>query len=154
MNPANKVFLGVLTASLIGGAALWEGDERTPYEDIVGVLTVCYGYTGADIVRNKVYTKEECDGLLKRELASYSKGILECTNVPITQYEHDAYTLFAYNVGVKAYCGSSLLKKLNAGDHIGACDGLPAWSYAKGRYVKGLYNRRVYERKMCLGGAK
>ena len=65
--------------------------------------------------------------------------------------EHDAYTLFAYNVGGSAFCGSSLLKKLNAGDHAGACNGLMAWDVAGGKRIKGLTNRRDYERRMCLG---
>jgi lysozyme len=154
MHPKNKVLVGVVTASLIASTALFEGDKRTSYEDMVGVLTVCHGYTGKDIVRGKTYTKEECSSLLKKELQVHAKGVLECTNVPLTQYQYDAYTMFAYNVGVGAYCKSSLLKKLNRGDYKGACEGLTAWSYAGGKFVPGLYRRRMYERQMCLGELK
>ncbi|HEU0145213.1 MAG TPA: lysozyme [Nitrososphaera sp.] len=154
MHPANKVLLGVLSAGVIGGAALWEGDKRDPYEDIVGVLTVCYGYTGKDIVRNKTYTKAECDSLLKKELIVSQTAVIRCTHVPLSQNQFDAFTLFTYNVGTTAYCNSSLVKKLNKGDYYGACDGLKAWSYAGGKYVRGLNNRRLYERQMCLGQLK
>lgn len=74
--------------------------------------------------------------------------------MPLTRYQLDAYTLFTYNVGVKAFCTSkSVLKPLNAGNYKLACDGLPKWSYAGGKWVQGLYNRRLYERKMCVGEA-
>ena len=71
--------------------------------------------------------------------------------MPINRNEHDAYTLFAYNVGGEAFCGSLLLRRLNSGDHVGACNGLLAWDMAGGKHVKGLANRRQYERRMCLG---
>lgn len=154
MNPKNKIFAGVVGVTLVAAATLWEGTRYTPYNDIAGVLTVCQGYTGKDIVKGVVYTPLQCEKYLKKELLVHSQGVLKCVNVPIKRHEYDAYTLFAYNVGVKAFCTSSLLKKLNAGDHVGACNGLPAWSYAKGKYVQGLRNRRLYERQMCLGELK
>jgi lysozyme len=154
MNPKNKAFLGVVSATLLSSAMLWEGDKRDAYYDIVGVLTVCYGHTGSDIVKGRRYSKEECTYLLKNDLVKHQKPVLDCTNVPLSRNEVDAYTLFATNVGGAAYCRSSLLKKLNAGDHVGACNALTAWSYAGGKYVQGLNNRRVYERQMCLGGLK
>jgi lysozyme len=151
MHPANKVLIGVFSASVIAGATLWEGEKLDPYYDIVGVLTVCKGYTGPDIVKTKKYTTAECDVLLKKELTVSQNAVLACTNVPLTPYQFDAYTLFTYNVGNYAFCNSSLLKKLNKGDYKGACDGLTAWSFAGGKWIKGLYNRRLYERRMCLG---
>lgn len=149
-NKRNAWLAGVFSATLISGAALWEGDRRDPYWDIVGVLTVCHGYTGPDIVKTKHYTKTECTGLLKKELGAHQAHVLRCTTVPLSQNQADAFTLFTYNVGGNAYCSSSLLKKLNAGDFIGACNGLLAWSYAGGKYVQGLNNRRQFEQKICL----
>ena len=52
-----------VSAMLVGTVAMWEGTEYVPYRDIVGVLTVCQGYTGPGIVPGKVYTKAECDQL-------------------------------------------------------------------------------------------
>jgi lysozyme len=92
--------------------------------------------------------------LAESQLAEKGAAVLRCTKVPISQNEYDAYTLFAYNVGTAAFCGSSLLKKLNQGDHVGACDGLLAWDYAGGKRVLGLTRRRQFERSVCLGGAK
>ena len=143
MNAANKWLLGSLAgASLLASVAVWEGTEYKPYRDIVGVLTVCNGYTGPDIIPNKVYGKEECDMLLKKELTEHGLGVLRCTKVPLNQNQYDAFTSFTYNVGVGAYCRSTLLRKLNAGDYTGACNEL--------KEVRGLTRRREAERVLCL----
>lgn len=154
MNQQNKVVAGVITGALVSAVTLWEGTSVRPYEDIVGVLTVCTGHTGKDVVKGSVYTPAQCKALLEKDLKVYRDAVYKCVNVPISPGEFDAYTMFTYNVGANGFCGSSLLRKLNANDHVGACNGLPAWSYAGGKYVQGLNNRRVYEQKMCLEGVK
>lgn len=154
MSLANKGSLAALalaSAALVSSVAYLEGTEYVPYEDIVNVWTVCEGYAGPDVVRNKTYTRAECDALTKRELLAKGRAVLRCTTVPLQQHEYDAYTLFAYNVGETAFCRASLVRKLNAGDRVGACNGLLAWSYAGGKHVPGLLNRRQYERRLCLG---
>ncbi|MBU5885687.1 glycoside hydrolase family protein, partial [Vibrio cholerae O1] len=40
-----------------------------------------------------------------------------------------ALASFVYNVGAGAYGGSTLVRKLKAGDLVGACRELPRWSY-------------------------
>lgn len=151
MNQANKTGLALVSAFLISSVAMLEGTRYVPYEDIVNIWTVCEGYAGPDVVRNRTYSRSECDALTKRELSAKGAAVLRCTSVPLTQYQYDAYTLFAYNVGTTAFCRSSLLKKLNAGDYTGACNGLLAWDMAGGKHVAGLANRRQFERRLCLG---
>lgn len=152
MNAGNKWLVGSLSAALITGVTYFEGTKYVPYEDIVGVLTVCQGYTGKDIDRTHVYSKVECDAYLSKELQAHAKEVLRCVNVPLKQYQYDAFVMFTYNVGGRAFCSSStVLKPLNQGNYQQACDGLLKWTYAGGKYVQGLMNRRVYERKMCMG---
>jgi len=152
MNLANKWLVGSISAALIAGAVHWEGTKYNAYDDVVGVVTVCHGYTGKDINKNKKYTPQECKFLLEKELVIHAAGVLKCVNVPLTQYQYDAFVLFTYNVGVNAFCTSnSVLKPLNQGRYTEACNGLLRWVYADGKYSKGLYNRRLYERSMCLG---
>lgn len=153
MNLKNKwLIAGGVSATLLTSAALWEGIRYDPYYDIVGVLTVCNGYTGGDIVKTKQYTPAECKQLLTKELEVHGRGVYNCVKVPLSQHQFDAFVLFTYNVGVSAFCNSkTVLAPLNRGDYRAACDGLLKWTYAGGKYVQGLYNRRVFERKMCLG---
>lgn len=152
MNQQNKIVVGVVSAALVSAVSLWEGTKLKPYEDVVGVLTVCTGHTGKDVVKGSIYTPAQCESLLQKDLKVYREAVYKCVNVPISGGEFDAYTMFTYNVGSTAFCGSSLLKKLNQGKHTEACNGLPAWSYAGGKYVQGLNNRRKFEQNMCLGG--
>lgn len=159
MHPTNKWLIGTASAALIAGATLWEGKKNEPYVDLGGVLTVCMGYTGKDIVVGKHYTDAECKQLLRTELAEHGKGVLSCTTQPLKQNEYDAFTLFSYNVGVTAFCNSTTLKKFNQGKTKEACDlmaftpnGQPNWSYVNGKFIRGLHNRRLFERNMCLGG--
>lgn len=148
----NKWLLGAISAALVSGAVLWEGTRYTPYEDVVGVLTVCQGYTGSDIVRGKRYTPQECNTYLEKELKIHGTGVLNCVKVPLKQHQYDAFTLFAYNVGVNAFCTSNtVLKPLNQGNYATACAGMLKWTYAGGKYYQGLANRRQYEYKMCMG---
>lgn len=158
MELKNKIFIGTFSTALISGAILWEGTKYDPYWDIVGVLTVCHGYTGKDIIKGKRYTPQECDAFLKKELGAHQIGMLKCINVPINQNQHDAFLLFTYNIGVGAFCSSSVLQEINKGKLDSACkrlylhpNGKPAWSYAGGKYVQGLQNRRQYEHRLCIG---
>ena len=151
MNPANKWLLGSLAGTaLVASVTLWEGTEYKPYRDIVGVLTVCNGYTGPDIIPGKTYGKHECDSLLQKELTVHGMGVLKCTQVPLNQNQYNAYASFTYNVGVGAYCKSTLLRKLNSGDYTGACNELLRWNMAGGKPVKGLTRRREAEKVTCL----
>jgi len=163
VNPANKWLIGLIPAALISGAALWEGTKYYAYKDIVGVPTVCQGYTGKDIVFGKKYTPEECNSYLRKELKVHSDGALACIKVPITEYQYTAYVLFTYNVGVSAFCNSTAAKLLNQKKYIESCDALLNWSYVtetviidgksvkRKKFVQGLYNRRVYEVAICKG---
>lgn len=156
---ANKWLIGAASAALIGGATLWEGVRYVPYYDVAGVPTVCMGYTGTGITFGKRYSHEECTKLLKQELIEHGNGVLSCITRPMKENEYNAFTLMAYNIGVKAFCGSTTAKLFNSGNTSLACDriafssdGSPNWSYAGGKFYKGLHNRRLYERLMCKGG--
>ena len=150
MNLANKWFIGAISSTLIASVSLWEGTRYYAYHDIVGVPTVCQGYTGPGIVFGRKYSAEECKAFLMKEIQIHAKGMLECVTVPLTENQFNAFTLFTYNIGVNGFCQASLTKKLNNGDIVGACDGLMAWVYADGKVVEGLRNRRAFEREMCL----
>ena len=63
-----------------------------------------------------------------------------------------AYLSFHYNIGSGNFRRSSLLRYLNEGQRLRACDELPRWVYAKGQKLPGLITRREQERKMCIEG--
>ncbi|MEB6537474.1 lysozyme [Serratia plymuthica] len=151
-----------LSAAIAGGAMAiaavlipsLEGVEYKSYRDVVGVLTVCYGHTGADIIPGKTYTEAECKAMLNKDLVPFARSVERSVKVPASEYQKASLISFSYNVGVKAFESSTLLKKLNAGDSAGACDEMRRWNRAGGKIWKGLINRREIEREICNWGQK
>ncbi|ENL4830090.1 lysozyme [Salmonella enterica subsp. enterica serovar Teko] len=143
-----------IAAALLGGHDGLEGRRYIPYRDVAGVLTVCDGHTGKDIIPGKRYTDAECDALLDKDLKRVKAQVDPLIKVSIPESERAAFYSFAYNVGTGAFARSTLLKKLNAGDHAGACNELKRWTYAGGRQWKGLVTRREIEREVCAWGQK
>lgn len=70
--------------------------------------------------------------------------------VQLTDLQKAALTLFVYNIGSGAFAHSTLLKKLNAGDMVSACNEMKRWKYNNGKVQKGLVDRRAVERELCL----
>ena len=127
-----------------------EGVRYDPYQDVVGVWTVCYGHTGKDIMLGKTYTEAECRALLNKDLNTVARQINPYIKKPIPETMRGALYSFAYNVGTGNFQTSTLLRKINQGDPKGACDQLLRWTYAKGKQWKGLITRREVEREVCL----
>nr|WP_145508025.1 lysozyme [Yersinia alsatica] len=139
-----------IAVALIGGHDGLEGREYVPYRDVVGVLTVCDGHTGKDIIPSKRYSDAECDALLHQDLTPVFAAIDRIVNVPMSDFRKAALASFGYNVGITAMTHSTMVKKLNRGDTSGACDELRRWIKAGGKVWKGLVNRREVERELCL----
>lgn len=70
----------------------------------------------------------------------------------MTDGQKVAFVDAAYNIGVGAFCGSSMARRATAGDMVGACDALLMWNKVDGKEVRGLTRRRAAERELCLGG--
>ncbi|MBA7877223.1 MULTISPECIES: lysozyme [unclassified Citrobacter] len=138
-----------IAAVMLGNADGLEGRRYYPYQDVVGVWTVCDGHTGNDIRRGHRYTDKECDVLLNDDLYKVANQIDPLIKVKIPVTTRAALYSFAYNVGSGAFGKSTLLKKLNSGDLPGACKELQRWTYAGGQQWKGLITRREVEREVC-----
>ncbi len=138
--------------ALLGGPEGVEGQRSTPYRDVGGVWTVCSGITGSDVVPGHYYSQKQCDALLVKHLAPVKKAVDGAVKVPIDNYTRAALYSFAYNVGVTAFKGSSLLRHLNGGNITAACDDLRLWVYVNKQRNRGLINRREIDRQVCLMG--
>ncbi|WP_373329967.1 lysozyme [Cronobacter turicensis] len=140
----------LIASLLLGGQDGVEGRKYVAYKDVAGVWTVCDGHTGRDIVRGKTYTDRECDNLLWKDLQPAKKAVDSLVKAPLNEYQRAALYSFVFNVGSDAFSKSTLLRKLNKGDHAGACGEMRRWVYAGGLKWKGLQNRREMERSLCL----
>lgn len=145
--------LTVIGALAIGAVGAFEGLRTRAYLDIVGVPTVCYGETRGVSLGDQ-YTVEECKAMLGDGLLEFEQGMLKCIIDPasVPDKSYVAFLSFSYNVGTGAFCKSTLVRKLNSGNLLGACDELLKWVNAGGKVVQGLVNRRNEERALCLEG--
>jgi lysozyme len=135
-----------------------EGLRRVAYYDPPGILTVCRGHTGPDVVKGKVYSLAECDAFMTKDMAKAVAQVDACVpGLPV--HVLAAFSDAAFNLGPTIACDtnkSTAARLLKAGDIAGACNQLPRWDKAKvmGAMVTlpGLTTRRAKEQHLCLNG--
>ncbi len=135
-----------------------EGVRSKPYRCPAGLWTVGVGHLIGDGKSlpeswNRTFTTEEIDGLLKRDLNRFERGILKMLpNVRLRQCEFDCLVSFAFNLGLGTFQRSTLRQALLRGDKEAAIESLLKYCRAGGRVLKGLQLRREAEAKMFKSG--
>lgn len=140
----------VVSASLLVGVVLHEGWRDATYIDAVGVPTIGAGRTEGVKPGQRTTVERELV-LLLNDLDWRKREIAACVKVPLYQWELDAAMSLAYNIGIKAFCGSTMVKRWNAGDYAGGCAEIKRWVYAGGKRLRGLVTRREAEYRLCMG---
>jgi lysozyme len=143
-----------IMAAAIALVGSFEGLRTYAYRDPVGIPTICFGETrGVEMGDHK--TVEECKAMLGDRLVEFERGMTACMKDPdkVPDPSYVAFLSFTYNVGTANFCGSTLRRKLDAGDLAGACNELPKWNKAHGIPLPGLTRRRAEERTLCLKAA-
>ncbi|HHA2517018.1 TPA: lysozyme [Stenotrophomonas maltophilia] len=137
--------VGSSAAAVIALAAValvkpWKGNSPTPYVDMVGVATYCYGDTSSP--EKAVYTEQECAERLNSRLGQYLTSIQACIRVPLRPHQAAVLLSWTYSMGVGAAWRSTLVGRINAGQPAASwCPELGRWVHAGGRRVKGLVTR-------------
>lgn len=98
----------------------------------------------------RIFSMEEVNGILRRDLDRFERGVEKFCPVPLTQGMFDALVSFSFNVGLGTLQRSTLRQKLLRGDKEGAAEELLKYCMAGGKILKGLQNRRIDERAMFL----
>lgn len=130
----------------------FEGLRLQPYICPAGYPTIGYG-TVWKPDGNKVtmehppISKETAEAWLMHELrVTYLPGVLKASpGLLMRPRALGALTDFAYNLGVARYRGSTLRKRVDAGDWSGAKEQLALWVRGGGRVLPGLVKRRAAE---------
>jgi len=146
---AAKIGAGAI-ALAVPLVAHFEGYVPWVYRDPIGRLAACYGHDDQTMTPGKRFTAAECQAMLDEDLLKHAEAI-DCIKRPLIDGQKAAFLSFAFNVGNKAFCGSTLVRKANAGDMAGACAELSRWTLAGGKELPGLVRRRASERAMCEG---
>jgi len=131
----------------------FEGLRLNAYLDPVGIPTIGYGtirYPDGSKVRmgDRITEAQAEDYLLDHVESSVVAKIDPLIQVPLTENQYNALVSFVYNVGIGAFQRSTMLRKLNSGDYIGAAFEFPRWKLAGGKILAGLVRRRKAERAL------
>lgn len=133
----------------------FEGLSLKPYICPAGFPTIGYGtvYKPGGVrvtLQDPPITKETAESWLYYELRNnYLRGVL-LASPHLIKYPLvlGAMVDFAYNLGVPRYKASTLRKRVNQCDWIGARQELAKWTRGGGRVLPGLVKRRVAEARL------
>lgn len=135
-----------------------EGSRLKPYQDQAGVWTVGIGHTKGVTHLSPDITKEQEEEFLREDLLWVEKALKDYVKVDLFQWQYDALVSFVFNVGSPAFKNSTLLRKLNDFDKIGASEQFLIWNKIRhpvtGALVinNGLINRRKFEKDLFILG--
>lgn len=155
-----------LSATALIGLAINEGyTDRAIIPTKGDVPTLGFGTTtrpdGSPVQMGDRTTPVEALQRKRRDLVKFEGAIQRCVKVPLHQAEYDVYVDMAYNIGDGAFCKSTMVKRLNAGDYSGACDAILLFNRVGkqrcdepgNRICSGLWDRRLKARSACMSAA-
>jgi lysozyme len=152
VNPRVLIASLSLSAAAFGGLVAYEGYSDTAIIPVPGdVPTLGFGTTEGVKPGDRI-TPPKAVARALQDVAKYEGAVKTCVKVPLHQYEYDAFLSLAYNIGPGAFCGSTLVRVLNAGDYTEACRQILKWDKFKGKPLRGLTIRRQAEHRQCTGG--
>ena len=143
-----------LTFTAVGLVTLALNESYTPVAQapVKGdVATYGFGSTGPDVHNGDTITPPKALERVLKDVQKDQSALNACVHVPLAQNEYDAYIDLEYNIGQKAFCTSTLVRKLNEGDYSGACREILKWDQFKGKPLAGLTKRRQQEYHTCIG---
>lgn len=149
----------------------WEALILYPYDDaaspknrhpiqsgdkVRGTLTAGWGHTGPDVKPGMKVTTALAQKWFEQDTGEAARAVEQYVKVPLTDNQFGALVAFTLNVGVGAFRGSTLLRKLNAGNYGAVPSELAKWNKTTigGKKVKsnGLVNRRAAEAGLWVKG--
>lgn len=156
-----RMAIGALALSAAGlvGIVLTEGYTDTAVIPVPGdVATIGFGTTDGVRLGDRT-TPPAALARALTDVQRFEGALRQCVKVPLSQAEYDVYVDHAYNVGSAAFCGSTIVSRLNAGDYRGACDAILMWKFFRGQNCSapgnkvcwGLWERRLKAHAKCIG---
>lgn len=124
----------------------FEGLCLKAYKCPAGVWTIGYGHTQG-VKEGDTITEREAENLLRRDVCNFECNVRCAIVATLNDYQYDALTSLAYNIGLGAFRKSTLLRIINRG---GASEEdirkqFDRWVYGGGRVLPGLVRRRHAE---------
>jgi len=148
-----------------------EGFRKKPYQCSAKIWTIGYGHamypeqlgipsTAEGMAKraafplrpedNRVWSVEEIDALLVKDVVRFERAIERYISVPLRQCEFDALISAVYNLGPGWLQRSPVRQKINRGDKKGAMAELLKYNKGGGKVLKGLDTRRKDEAALFM----
>ena len=134
----------------------FEGLSLKPYLCSAGVPTIGWGNTFYEnmkkvTLQDEPITEERANSLFNFLVTTnYVNVVNRLVIVDINQNQFDALVSFVYNLGSGNFEKSTLLKKVNQSDFIGASLEFEKWNRSSGKVLNGLTKRRLSEKELFL----
>lgn len=134
----------------------FEGLSLKPYLCSAGIPTIGFGNTFYEnmkkvTLQDETITEERADSLFNFLVTTNFVNVVNrLVIVDINQNQFDALVSFVYNLGSGNFEKSTLLKKVNQEDFIGASLEFEKWNRASGKVLNGLTKRRLSEKELFL----
>ena len=134
----------------------FEGLSLKPYLCSAGIPTIGFGNTFYEnmkkvTLQDETITEERADSLFNFLVTTNFVNVVNrLVIVDINQNQFDALVSFVYNLGSGNFEKSTLLKKVNQSDFIGASLEFEKWNRSSGKVLNGLTKRRLSEKELFL----
>lgn len=130
-----------------------EGLRRRAAKLATGGWTIGYSHT-ATAKEGQEIGPEEAERLLLEDLEPIEAAVREAVLAPLTQGQFDALCSLAFNIGLRQFRLSGIVRLINEGRPIDAAEGFDVWRRARvaGRVhvVDALVRRRAAEKALFL----
>ena len=144
----------------------WESCRLRPYRCSAGRPTIGWGnthyppeFTGHRTrpvsLRDRPINQDTADRLFSLTVENFRDSVLTLLKpgvaAQLNEKQQSALISLAYNIGLNAFAGSSLLERLNSGQFNEAANDFLSWCKVKRRVNNALLDRRSQERALFLG---
>lgn len=124
--------------------------------------TVGFGSTfredGSPVRMGDTITPQQAVARTLAHIQKDERGIKACVKAPLHQAEYDTMVDFSYQYGVKALCGSSIVRHANTGRYSDSCKSYLLYKFAAGydcstpgnRRCSGVWTRSQERHAACM----
>ena len=137
-----------------------DGAALEPYVCPGGKLTIGYGCTkwfdGSPVTEaHRLSGEAEARDLLMQQLVEYEEAVRNLVTVELNSNQFSALVAFAFNCGIHALAGSTVLREMNARRWEDAAAAFGMWIFATNgshkQALRGLLRRRYAEATTAMG---
>jgi len=123
----------------------FEGKSNNAYLCPAGKWTIGYGRIKG-VSEGMAWSDQQCEDNLISDLREFELGVTRVVSATLNQAQFDSLVSFAFNLGIGALKGSTLLRKVNSDPNDPTIrHEFNKWVNCNGKPLSGLIRRRAAE---------